>query len=186
MKSFFLPNTKDISREWVEKNIPAGTVIAMDTGRYLPTNTLALRQSPARLMEMLEEDKKLAMESYIGGGADHFFRYMAMANKGLKTYEIYPILHGNVWKGAKAEVRDSVKSLAFYRSKGVKYIIISDAYYLRYFRAGDRFDECNDFIPKNYKFYFEVINKLPMVAKFSPETGRILGPIISVHELPAE
>ena len=54
---FGLPSTKDQAREWVEVNVPAGTAIALDTGRYLPSGTLHLRQDPQRLAEMIDMEK---------------------------------------------------------------------------------------------------------------------------------
>ena len=182
LENFQLPFTMDAAKAWIEQTIPAGTAIAMDTGRYLPIDAPALRQDPVRLAEITVEEQSAPKDSVSGGQLDHYYRMLTKANEGLPTYRIYPILHGILWKTSTIRQRNTLKSLDEYRSLGVRYIITSSTYSVRYPPLADRLDECHPFVADYVRFY-RVLPTLPMVARFEPMPGEVRGPVISIYRL---
>jgi hypothetical protein len=76
-----------------------------------------------------------------------------------------------------------LKTLEEYRALGVKYIVISDAYYSLYFKIADRLDECHAFVRDYLRFYRDILPSLPVAARFEPVPGTTRGPTITVYRL---
>jgi hypothetical protein len=184
VQRFSLPRTMDLAKDWVEATVPGGSPIAMDSGRYLPTNAPALRQHPDRIDEVMVEEASLRLDAASGGKVDHFYRLLKKANATGLTYRIYTIQHGILWKGAQVFQRNSLKPLEEYRRLGVRHLILSDVYWKRYFQVADRLSECQDHAADYLRFIRDDVPKLPVLARFPPVPGESVGPTITVYGIP--
>jgi len=183
LRNYMMTDTRDLARIWVEKNIDGGTKIAMDTGRYLTTGAPLLLQSPGRLSMMIDEERSTASSRHSMENAEQLYRLQAIANEGRLTYDIYPILHGKIWKSITMALENNLMTLDEYRNLGVKYIITSSHYTDRYFRVADRLDECHEFVRSYLHFYRDIQRTLPVVKKFEPVPGKVSGPVITIYGL---
>ena len=184
VQRFSLPRTMDVAKDWIETHVPAETPIAMDSGRYLPTNAPALRQHPDRIDEVMVEEAGLRLDVASGGKVDHFYRLLKKANVTGVTYRIYAIQHGILWKGAQLFQRNSLKSLEEYRRLGVRHLVLSDVYWKRYFLVADRLSECQDHAATYLRFIRDEVPELPILARFPPVPGESVGPTITVYGIP--
>lgn len=137
-------DTRIIAKEWIEENIPAGSKILLDSGKYYVSSMgPPLQDSRENLRR-----KYLSSLSIDDGAAERkgtrwrtqyhreseFYAYRLDATSGI-TYNLVPIMHD------LALGKTRMQSLDYYREQGVQYVVTSSyarwAYRSEFFGALD-------------------------------------------------
>lgn len=182
-----LPNTCFLSKEWVEENIPPGSKIVMDTGKYY-TGKFGPPLSLSRwtLKQFIERgelvDPNLLYSRPDGmrpsgnyGEAEYFRQYLnAIGDR--PGYDIIQILHD---PGAK---KAQVLTLDEYISMGVQYAIVSSEGWGRYFPSKEESLMYPDKAVKYRNFYEELRVRSTLLKEFNP-SSKMQGPSILIYKI---
>lgn len=163
-----LKDTRTISLEWIEKNIPYGEKILID--RY--PNSPPLKMTKRQLEKLYQ--KAVELNHY---KKEYFYWQLKAHTVEDSRYEIYEIGHplyeiGTVKHMVEEaqKVRELVNienGIEYVKQLGIKYIIL------------------NSFSETEYtkKFYKEVEQKTKLIKEFKPETKLHPGPVIKIYKI---
>lgn len=194
LSDFTKPDTRTLALAWVERNIPAGSKVLMDRGRYESVFNAPLKDSRANIKKLLQRTKNIK-EGYGGYVFDqeptneypHLDKYYEFKLKALDeetvTYDIVPIFHGNIAEKGRPFVRDNLKPLRAYKRAGVKYVVVSSICYNTYKRHIAASAQVPDFVRKYHAFYQELDVKAKLLKSFSRGDGPYKGPTIKIYRI---
>ncbi len=168
-KDFLLaqPDTRTLALNWIEQNIPAGSILVMDHGQYLPYMAPPVRQSPSSI------DRNYLNQAGTSGWVYRnrkvYFELLKRANRE-PMYEVYPILHDDF--GGKSEFwnRPPPRLLDWYRSQGVAYAVLA-GFEERYHKPEIQ-AQFGDYVKPYLSFYDSVSKEGRLLAEFLPK-GRL-------------
>ncbi len=181
-------DTRLLGKEWIEKNIPAGTKMLVDTSG--PKLNMS--------RENLEHFYKLSMnEAEIGAFTTHlekFYRYSLEAVHE-PTYDLTEIYHP-WWLvseiGSGTMRLDSEKDLDmgnplkprgvmpfdYYRAQGFEYVVTDKKTYESYLQEPKKTR-----FPSMYRFYRDLIQRGVLVKEFAPDDWSRRGPIVQIFRI---
>jgi Dolichyl-phosphate-mannose-protein mannosyltransferase len=167
-----LPETRILSKTWVEENIPLGSKIVMDSGKYyleaygppLPPSRWTLEQlvnrGKAANSGNIARREGARRVAYSGEAA--YFKHKLDVLRDQPGYDIIRILHG---VGSP-----DVLSLKQYVDQGVQYAIVSS-----YAAAAPGYSKRKD-------FYESLRERATLVKEFRP-SEKIAGPTLLIYKL---
>jgi len=167
-----LPDTRILAKHWVDENIPPGSKIAMDSGKYyLGQFGPPLPLSPLTLQQFIDRGKASATDNiarrdgtrrvaYLGEAT--YFQYQLKALGDLPGYDIVQILHDT------ASPKRDWPSLDHYINQGVQYAIISS------------YAENSD--PKRKDYYNSIRQRGTLIQQFRP-SEEVNGPLLLIYKL---
>jgi 4-amino-4-deoxy-L-arabinose transferase-like glycosyltransferase len=188
-QSMALPDTRKLAKEWVETNVPPGSRIVMDSGKYY----LSTMGPPLRL-------SKWTIDQFVAraeGGDQHslahrdgsrragyareaeYFRQQLLTTDDRPGYDIVQILHD------PGSPRADVLTLAEYQSMGVKYAVVNGGAWAEYASGGEMATRWPDKAQKYRNFYESLRTRATLLHEFSP-SSTMAGPILRVYRLPAQ
>jgi hypothetical protein len=167
------PNTSELSKEWIEKNIPPGSKILMDAGRTLITSGPRLNQSREKIEEMVRKVKQLKPgETYdslhvrIVDSYSAIYFELVLKNMPEITYDLT-----STELGRKVEMPDYYKKNGydyFIHNKGLSFRIEDPLWRQKY--------------PKSAEFYDSFDREFKLLKTFSPSATRS-GSTIKVYQV---
>jgi len=181
-------DTRLLAKEWVEKNIPAGTKLLLeDRGPKLQMS----RDNLQKFYHMART------EAGVGPFTTHleqYYQYRMHAVTGT-SYDITEISHPWWWKKEKGsglsrleseKDRDygnpmkvrGVMSLQYYRENGYEYVITDSSTYTFYL-----YDEEKKGFPSIKKFYQELFETGKLVQEFTPHPWLRRGPTVKIFQI---
>lgn len=185
--SFSLPDTRTLAQKWIEQNIPSGTKILMDSGKYYLSSggpPLTMNQtSLERIIDRSLKTKNLNPADRQGGRRSRYtkeiqyFKYKMMALKENDTpnYDVYQLLHD------PGSPHAAFLSLDEYIAEGVQYIILSKSVWQKY---KDGIASRPDFSKKAmyYSTFLRSLNENALLMKqFCPNSTSV-GPWIRIYK----
>ncbi len=183
------PNTKTLAKEWIEANIPSGTMIVLDEA--------AVKISPDKkhyeeLLRRFEGYKRGQFTTH----ADKLYNYSLKALPDV-TYDIAYIRFP--WWQEKEKVSgvhfaDSdydkdmanplkpvgVMPLEYYKKQGYKYAIVTSELYGDFFKQNST--KALNF-PSFYAFYKSLFEEATLVKEFKPDPWNSRGSVIRIFEI---
>jgi 4-amino-4-deoxy-L-arabinose transferase-like glycosyltransferase len=173
-----LPNTMTLSKEWVEKNIPAGSKILMNEGGP------PLVQSPDIIRFELEEKTEDRLPYAYHKKREVFYKIKEKVASEAKSYKLaylnYPIGFLEGEQEYESLMKKTQEALNNYKNK-YDFIVISEA--LTYKLTGYP----KETIPKRYwklrYFYEEILNNYNPVEVFYSKSNLSKGPVIRIYKL---
>jgi hypothetical protein len=153
-------DTRDIAKEWIEENIPAGTNLAIES--YGPAVL-------DRSVEALIEARMATIE-----------RGPPTANKGRPIYGVY-LLNQSMSSGRDMLQAELLPEYLF--SNRIDYVVLSSGYYGRFYN-----DAVEIVFPQRAsaaREYYDLIDEnLTPVAEFLPDWHDTPGPVIKIYGVP--
>jgi len=186
--------TRTLALCWIEKNVPKGSKILMDRGRYLSSFNVPLKRSKANLKNLLlqsrirsgESDgykfkKELTLEFPDLG---KYYEYMMKAlRENDVTYDVVPIFHGIIAEKGAPFVRDNLKSLTDYKREGIEYVVVSSICYLTYKKHVESEEAVPEFVKKYNKFYQDLDKDCKLMKVFYADGKKAKGPTIKIYHI---
>ncbi|MEW5947006.1 MAG: glycosyltransferase family 39 protein [bacterium] len=175
-RHFSLPFTQNIAREWIEKNIPAGSRIALELHGPQPTGNLQSHlDAETRTYEpgdiVPEAEKFNVVGTALGDkrapSAGTGKKYLSLAlEKKEKQYYLYGVF--------------SLGShpMGYYGKNGYAYLISNSGIRDRYLAKPRHY-------PKTVEFYRALEREAELVKVFKPRKGKTVGPEIRIYRLRA-
>ena len=185
-------DTRNVAKEWIEQNIPAGAKLVVDENGppLLPTRETIL----ADLVQARLSDPKGQFTANYGT----FLEYQLQAVEGETTYELSEI-RKVWWSGSEEEDRFGVYTAdsAWDREMGNPLKTVGVEEYLYYVDNGYEFavvhgDSYQRFLedtaaarnrPALRDFYRELVERGALIKEFTQEDGRFSGPTVRVYRL---
>jgi 4-amino-4-deoxy-L-arabinose transferase-like glycosyltransferase len=154
------PDTRTLAKQWVEENIPTGTKIVIDKGRYRSHWAPPLAESRQALERMLAVTDDPGKRDYLRRKMQHV--------AGI-TYDLV----STVW-GTEA------RSVEEYRAGGVEYIVVSEDVRRRFHQP-----EVRRLFPKAAAFYDSLDRRsdVILVSTFDPQVTGGPGPTIRIYRI---
>ena len=180
-----LPDTRTLAKEWIEQNIPAGSKILMDHGRYMAGYTAPINMDAATIDELYLKDtsRQGGVEEPGEPHAERYYRLLIEATRGKTAYPIIPITHDSLGGKTAKRNRPKPESLDYYiTGKHVQYIVTSSRYSDPYF-APDQPKENIEYSRPFVEFYTSVYQRCPLLKEFSPVSGKMQGPEIRIYRI---
>jgi 4-amino-4-deoxy-L-arabinose transferase-like glycosyltransferase len=182
-----LPETRSIAKEWIEENIPPGSKIVMDSGKYyLSTYGPPLRPSRWTLEQLIARAESLSGTSLarregtrrVGWfGEAEYFRQQLQTLDAQPGYDVIQILHD------EASPRADVLTLDEYVSMGVQYAIVTSYVWEQYIPGRETAVRHPDKAGKYRNFYQALQARSTLLKEFSP-SDKMAGPPLRIYELP--
>jgi hypothetical protein len=179
------PDTRVISKEWIEANLPAGSKILLDGMRYRFVQSPPLRPDQATVARLAaraggesEVINRTGAQSYLpgeagwGGASNGTWTLYAEAMQRVKgpTYALHSTVYGL-----------GVEDLDYYVEACFDYIIVSSYHSRRYSSENSR-----QRFPKSARFYdgLKTDSRFRVVYSVSPIPWKRPGPAITVYQVP--
>jgi hypothetical protein len=182
-----LPDTRSIAKEWVEKNIPPGSKIVMDSGKYyLSAFGPPLLPSQWTLEQFIARAESLSGTSLarregsrrVGYSREaEYFRQQLQALDAKPRYGIIQILHD------AGSPRATVLTMDEYLAIGAKYAIVSSDAWTGYIPGSETAVRHPDKAQKYRNFYQTLEARAILLKEFSP-SAKMVGPTLRIYELP--
>lgn len=179
-----LPDTRDLSRIWIEENILPGSKIVMDTGKYysgefgppIRPSKWTLEQFIARAESVAEKSLPRTDGSRITGysGEAEYFRQYLRAIGDEPGYDIVQILHD------QGSQRADVLTLDEYLSRGIQYAIVSDKGWKQYGLGSRRPHKA-----AKYRNFYQALESCATLLKEFKPSDKIVGPTLRIYKLPS-
>lgn len=180
-----LPDTRELSKNWIEANICPGSKIVMDSGKYysgqfgppIRYSKWTLEQFIARA-EAVDEKSLPRSEgsrftSYTGE-AEYFRQYLKAMDSNEPSYDVVQILHD------EASQRANVLTLDEYISMGVQYAVVSSKGW-SYYSADSRYPHKS----AKYSDFYQALESRATLFKEFKSSEKIVGPILRIYKLPS-
>lgn len=181
-----LPDTRIAAKAWVEDNLPSGSRIVMDSGKYY----LGSFGPPLLLSQWSLEQLIARGESVTGAnladregtrrlgysGESEYFRRQIAAVKDLQTYDVVQILHDI--GSSKADV----SSIGEYKAAGMQYAIVSSYAWEGYAPGSENVVRHPSKAARYWDFYQGLARDAILLKEFSP-SDRTYGPTLRVYRL---
>lgn len=182
-----LPDTRELSKGWVEENIPVGSKIVMDSGRYY----LSHFGPPLRLSRWTLEQFIIRGESLSGeflarrdgtrrvgySGEGEYFKQQLRTLGDQSGYDIVQILHD------PGSEKADVLNLDEYILMGVRYAIISSIGWKNYFQ-GSEIDVRYPVKAAKYRNFYKALEDHTTLLKVFSPSDKIAGPTLRIYRLP--
>jgi len=171
-KTMRLPDTRQLSQAWIERNIPQGSALLLDEANDSPRLIMAKGEAE----ELAERTKAAgsprwrlyrAMADYQPGGGYWIYRIKRSADS-LGTYPLQVAL-----SQADEPVVDARGGLPAVRKAGVDYVVTSSM------------GATPERSPGLAKYFRQIKKQGVLVAHFDPEPGQIAGPVLRVYRIGA-
>jgi hypothetical protein len=183
-----LPDTRSIAKEWVEENIPPGSKIVMDSGKYywsafgpsLHPSQWTLEQFIARVESLREVSLARRDGSRRVGYSREaeYFRQQLQALDAQPRYDIVQILHD------VGSSRADILTLDEYLSMGVKHAIVSSyGWEAEIVPGSETAVRHPDKAAKYRNFYQALEARATLLKEFYP-SDKMVGPTLRIYELP--
>lgn len=180
-----LPDTRDLSKNWIEVNISPGSKIVMDSGKYylgqfgppVRYSKWTLEQFIARVESVAEKSLTRVEGSRITGytgEAEYFRQYLKAVDSSKPSYDVVQILHD------EASQRANVLTLDEYISMGVQYAVVSSKGW-SYYGAGSRYPHK----AAKYRDFYQALESRATLLKEFKSSEKIVGPTLRIYKLPS-
>jgi hypothetical protein len=180
------PDTRDVAKKWIEENIPPGSRIVMDSGKYYlgsfgPPLRIS-RWSVERLLSQVEplDGEMIARRNgsrRIGyAGEVEYFREQLRTMDDSPGYDIVRILHDVGSSSA------DVLPLDEYLEQGIQYAILSSYGWDQYHPGGETAVRHPGKTTKYRNLYDAVETSGRLLREFKP-SERIRGPVLRIYDL---
>lgn len=179
-----LPDTRDLSRKWIEANISPGSKIVMDSGKYYPGpfgppirySRWTLEQFVARSESVAEKSLPRIDGSRIIGysGEAAYFRQYLKVMGGESGYDVVKITHD------EASQKADVLTLDEYISMGVQYAVVSSKGWMSYYLDGQYPQKA-----AKYRNFYQALESRATLLKEVKPSEKIVGETIRIYKLPA-
>lgn len=179
------PDTRTKGLAWVQANIPAGTKIIIDSGKYYVSRmNIPLQDCPENVQRRVEDAKKLSWQEEIHWEgmrprpyreAD-FFQYQLLAQTG-PTYCLMKILHNPSTPDIE------MRPLKEYLAEGAQYAVVNVDVY-KWYVAGRETDRIFPEKARAYRaFYAFLEQNATLLVEFVGGTVGHPGPTIRIYRL---
>jgi len=172
VRQFSLPYTQNIAAEWIEKNIPEGTSIAIELNGPQLTGSLQSHLDAQTVQyepgDMNPEAEKFNRLNARGSGKPREPSQKKYLSLALENMHPQYYLSGAFSLAAHP--------IEFYRKKGVEYLIANSSMEDRYLAAPEVY-------PVSVKFYKSLDTEAQLVKTFRPQPGKSTGPTIWIYKL---
>ena len=182
-----LPDTRSMAKDWIEENIPPGSKIVMDSGKYyLSVFGPPLRPSRWTLEQFIYRAEVLSGENLarrdgtrrVGySGEAEYFRQQLQTLDDQPGYDIIQILHD------VGSPRADVLTLDEYLAMGVEYAIVSGRARNDYVPGSETAVRYPDKAARYRDFYQALEVHATLLKEFSP-SGEVAGPTLRIYKLP--
>ncbi len=175
-------DTRTQAKEWIERNIPAGSKIAMERGRFMSRNAPPIRESAESIQRnYMSPQSPLLKNGYQMQGVETYYRMLieAQEGKGDAAYDIIPLFYEPFGGRASFWQRPAIQSLEEYEAQKVEYVIISGMAEEKSSAAGSSEGMWDHF----YKS-LQNTNRAVLIKEFVP--GNHPGPAIHIYRLKKE
>jgi len=178
-----LPDTRELSKKWIDENICPGSKIVMDSGKYYPGEFgPPIRYSKWTIEQFIDKTGSAAEKAlprvdgsrwtgYTGEAA--YFKYYLKAMGDSTGYDVIKITHDEVSE------RSDVLNLDEYISMGVQYAVVSSKGWSYYYVDGRYPVKAT----KYRDFYKALEARATLLKEFKPSEN-IVGQIIRIYKLP--
>jgi hypothetical protein len=181
-----LPDTRIEAKKWIENNLPAGSRIVMDSGKYYLGSFGPPLQLSRWTLERLIARGKFSADANLAtregtrrvgySGESEFFRQQLAAIKDLPGYNVIQILHDNGSNHA------DVLSISEYQAAGIHYAITSSYGWQLYAPDGEDSHRYPSKAARYRDFYQSLARDAILLQEFAPSNGRY-GPTLRVYKL---
>jgi hypothetical protein len=182
-----LPDTRTSAKDWVEENIPPGSKIVMDSGKYY----LSAFGPPLRLSRWTLEQLVARGESVEGEflaeregtrrvgyrRESEFFEQQLQFIDDESGYDVVQILHDI------GSPEADVLTLDEYLAMDIQYAIVNDRLQQDYFIDGEASAYYPDKAARYRDFYRALASRATLLKEFSP-SDRVVGPTLRIYKLP--
>jgi MYXO-CTERM domain-containing protein len=182
-----LPDTRSVAKDWIEANIPPGSRIVMDSGKYyLGALGPPLRLSAWTLEQFVDRGTSLDRDSLdrrVGSrrpgysGEAEYFRQQLQALGDQPGYDVVQILHD-----VSSPTAD-VLTLDEYLAMGVQYAVVNSRVRNGYLPGGDEAAQYPDKAVRYLDFYQTLESRATLLKEFS-SSDKMVGPDLRIYKLP--
>ncbi len=164
-------DTRTISREWIEDNIPTGTTIAIEFACPQLKPTVESLKNKERAIRLSAKHNDFAAP-YNVYSERKVSEAEAASEKNIHTKALERVSkkYNLIYAYSLSEY-----SLDVYSSEGAEYLIISGAVFERYFNAEKNY-------PESVEFYRSLDRDMVMVKEFTAAPGVSTGPTIRIYK----
>jgi hypothetical protein len=166
-------DTRNIAKEWIEKNIDTGATIAIEDGTYSP----ALVRSQENLKNLLPDAKAAG-----GGRAIKILLNIPEENYHKNSYDLIGIWKSNEGYFIQNWDRTAEDVLNDLKQKNVEYIILNSYSYDRYF-TDETLSNLYSETEQRRKFYQLVDKDYQLITKFVPNEKNRPGPTVKIFNM---
>jgi Dolichyl-phosphate-mannose-protein mannosyltransferase len=171
-RDLLLPDTRRTAREWIEREVPAGSTIALEWGG---DDTVRLAESAASLAEKIRAYEAGERKSEHNAAPQMIaaLRLLQKAQAGRPGFRLV-----RIGESVDNELRKRGQDLDELRALGVGYVVTSSA------ALGDpRSGAFARAYPEIAAFYRELDREGEVVSRFAEQPGRQRGPVITIYRL---
>jgi 4-amino-4-deoxy-L-arabinose transferase-like glycosyltransferase len=183
-----LIDTRTLAKEWIEKNIPSKSVIAMDSGKYyLSTFAPPLRMSRRTLEKLIFRGESIEghnLSQHEGtrriayaGESKYFQMQLKYLDERFPNYDIIQILHN-----PSDPKSVDMPNFDEYLKEGAQYIIISEKAWSIY-EMGSEFDRYHPDKAAQYRLFYRSLQSRALLLKEFCKTDRTQGPSLCVYKV---
>ncbi len=175
-------DTRTIAKEWIEKRLPGGSKILIDSGKYYvsslsPPISDSRENLEKKYLDSLQVKPEETKEWLDGRRANHpyaseFYRYSLAATVGI-TYDLTRILNDDFSSSI------DIHPLRYYREQGIQYVIVSWASYSSYLSPDYPFPEK----AAAYRAFYDSLDREAILLKEFPSLPNRPGPTIKIYKL---
>lgn len=178
-----LPDTRELSKNWIEANINPGSKIVMDSGKYYPGSFgPPIRYSKWTLEQFIARAETVDKKSLprIDGGriigytgeAEYFRQYLKAVDSSKPSYDVVQILHN---EGSQST---DILTLDEYISMGVQYAIVSSKGWSQYETSSRYPDKA-----EKYRDFYQALESHTILLKEFKSSEKIVGPTLRIYKL---
>jgi hypothetical protein len=182
-----LPDTRVLAKGWIETNIPYGSTVVMDGGKYyLESFSAPIQVSPDTIQAALaglEGRSNSMLEKRIGTRRtgytreSEYFRQMLQAIGDRPGYSVVRITHDD------GSDRADVLTLDEYLSQGAAYAVTSSYAWEKYLPGGQQALQFPVKTARYATLYRSLDERATLLKQFSP-SDRLAGPTLRIYRLP--
>jgi hypothetical protein len=181
-----LPDTRTLAKEWIQRNVPPSSKIAMDSGKYylstfgppLPLSRRTLEQFIARAEENTDGPlaRRIGTRRVGYPGEVEFFRQELKTHDDQRGFDIVQILHD---EGAP---RPDVLTLKEYLESGTQYAVVNGNVASSYALNSEQ-DRIYPYKATKYRvFYQSLETNATLLKEFGP-SETVQGPVLRIYRL---
>ncbi|HVA65700.1 MAG TPA: glycosyltransferase family 39 protein [Elusimicrobiota bacterium] len=169
-KTMRLPDTRQLSQAWIERNIPQGSALLLDEANDSPRLIMANGEAEELAQRTKAEGSPRwrlyrAMADYQPGGGYWIYRIKRSADS-LGTYPLQVAL-----SQADAPIVNARDGLAAVRKAGIGYVVTSSM------------GATPERSPNLAAFFRQLKAQAALEASFEPVPGRLAGPVLKVYRI---
>lgn len=173
-------DTRTIAKEWIEANIPSGSKIAMEKGRFSSYVGPALKENSKSIeTNYLDPASDINRQGYQVKYLENYYRLLIKATDGI-TYEVIPLLLDPFAGQSAYYDRAALKNLEELRRMGAAYVVVSRAL----IKVGEGLSPAAEKYFNLYKKFREQLDdpeEAALIKEVLPENN--LGPHIKIYRI---